>query len=285
MTLSSAGAMAFKRSLAKRARIDLRTLPAAIVAGVVGGLIVLSTSISYPAVIFTGAFEPYLGVGHRDGAVRNRGSQRHAWRSAAPIRPRSPTSRSRPRSCSASSRPRSPTRSGRAAGAPALATLVAVDRAFDPVARRGLHGARRVPAGQRDPLHPVPGDRGVSGLHRLAPAPRRDVDHGRSAAELVGKPPAPAAAPAAVLAARRARGHRSADPAAGASPLSEHAGRPRGLGRRLLAHRLAHGHLRGGAARGGIPPASAAAGAVVVAGRPPRRADPGRLGRGAASTA
>jgi SulP family sulfate permease len=33
------------------------------VAGVVGGLIVLSTSISYPAVIFTGAFAPYLGVG------------------------------------------------------------------------------------------------------------------------------------------------------------------------------------------------------------------------------
>ena len=63
MALSSAGAMAFKRSLAARVRIDLRSLPTAIVAGVVGGLIVLSTSISYPAVIFTGAFEPYLGVG------------------------------------------------------------------------------------------------------------------------------------------------------------------------------------------------------------------------------
>jgi SulP family sulfate permease len=63
MTLSSAGAMAFKRSLAARVRIDLRSLPTAIVAGVVGGLIVLSTSISYPAVIFTGAFEPYLGTG------------------------------------------------------------------------------------------------------------------------------------------------------------------------------------------------------------------------------
>ena len=32
-------------------------------AGVVGGLIVLTTSISYPAVIFTGAFQPYLGTG------------------------------------------------------------------------------------------------------------------------------------------------------------------------------------------------------------------------------
>ena len=63
MTWSSAGAMAIRNSFAKRARIDLRTLPAAIVAGVVGGLIVLSTSISYPAVIFAGAFEPYLGVG------------------------------------------------------------------------------------------------------------------------------------------------------------------------------------------------------------------------------
>ena len=55
--------MAIRNSFAKRARIDLRTLPAAIVAGVVGGLIVLSTSIAYPAVIFAGAFEPYLGVG------------------------------------------------------------------------------------------------------------------------------------------------------------------------------------------------------------------------------
>ena len=32
-------------------------------AGVVGGLIVVTTSISYPAVIFTGAFQPYLGTG------------------------------------------------------------------------------------------------------------------------------------------------------------------------------------------------------------------------------
>ena len=55
--------MASKRSFAKRARIDLGSLPAAIVAGVVGGLIVLTTSISYPALIFTGAFEPYLGIG------------------------------------------------------------------------------------------------------------------------------------------------------------------------------------------------------------------------------
>jgi hypothetical protein len=54
--------MSSKRSLASRA-IDPRSLPTAIVAGVVGGLIVLSTSISYPALIFTGAFEPYLGVG------------------------------------------------------------------------------------------------------------------------------------------------------------------------------------------------------------------------------
>ena len=57
MTSSSAGATAFKRSLTKRARIDLRTLPAAIVAGVIGGLIVVTTSLSYPAVIFTGAFQ------------------------------------------------------------------------------------------------------------------------------------------------------------------------------------------------------------------------------------
>jgi len=63
MVLSSAGAHEFQRSLAKRAWTDRRSLATAIVAGVVGGLIVLSTSISYPAVIFTGAFEPYLGIG------------------------------------------------------------------------------------------------------------------------------------------------------------------------------------------------------------------------------
>jgi SulP family sulfate permease len=63
MVLSSAGAMASKRSFTQRAWIDRRSLPTAIVAGMVGGLIVLSTSISYPAVIFTGAFEPYLGTG------------------------------------------------------------------------------------------------------------------------------------------------------------------------------------------------------------------------------
>ncbi len=63
MALSSAGATAFKRGLTKRARIELRALPAAIVAGVVGGLIVVTTSISYPAVIFTGALQPYLGTG------------------------------------------------------------------------------------------------------------------------------------------------------------------------------------------------------------------------------
>ena len=32
-------------------------------AGVIGGLIVVTTSLSYPAVIFTGAFQPYLGTG------------------------------------------------------------------------------------------------------------------------------------------------------------------------------------------------------------------------------
>jgi SulP family sulfate permease len=63
MVSSSAGVTTPILSLAKRARIDPRSLPTAIVAGVVGGLIVLSTSISYPAVIFTGAFEAYLGVG------------------------------------------------------------------------------------------------------------------------------------------------------------------------------------------------------------------------------
>jgi SulP family sulfate permease len=55
--------MASSRRLTKRAGIDLRSLPSALVAGVVGGLIVLSTSIAYPALIFTGAFEPYLGIG------------------------------------------------------------------------------------------------------------------------------------------------------------------------------------------------------------------------------
>jgi SulP family sulfate permease len=63
MALSSAGPMTAKRSLAARPRIDLRSLPMAIVAGVVGGLIVVTTSLSYPAVIFTGAFQPYLGTG------------------------------------------------------------------------------------------------------------------------------------------------------------------------------------------------------------------------------
>jgi sulfate permease, SulP family len=63
MALSSHGATAARRSFTKRAGIDLRSLPTAIVAGVVVGLSVLSTSISYPALIFTGAFEPYLGVG------------------------------------------------------------------------------------------------------------------------------------------------------------------------------------------------------------------------------
>ena len=55
--------MTSKRSLASRARIDPRPLLPAIMAGVVGGLLVLSTSISYPAVIFTGTLEPYLGIG------------------------------------------------------------------------------------------------------------------------------------------------------------------------------------------------------------------------------
>jgi SulP family sulfate permease len=63
MVLSSPGAMAAKRNDTKPAWIDLRSLPAALVAGVVGGLVVLSTSIAYPALIFTGAFEPYLGIG------------------------------------------------------------------------------------------------------------------------------------------------------------------------------------------------------------------------------
>jgi SulP family sulfate permease len=63
MALSSAGAAAVKRRVKKGPRIDLSSLPTAIVAGGVGGLIVLSTSIAYPAVIFTGAFAPYLGVG------------------------------------------------------------------------------------------------------------------------------------------------------------------------------------------------------------------------------
>ena len=63
MGSSSAGVTTPTLSLDKRARIDPRSVLMAIVAGVVGGLIVLSMSISYPAVIFTGAFEPYLGVG------------------------------------------------------------------------------------------------------------------------------------------------------------------------------------------------------------------------------
>ena len=63
MALSPPVPLTARQSLAARARIDFRSLPTAIVAGVVGGLIVLSTSISYPAVIFTGAFEPYLGTG------------------------------------------------------------------------------------------------------------------------------------------------------------------------------------------------------------------------------
>jgi SulP family sulfate permease len=63
MALSPPVPLTARQSLAARARIDLRSLPTAIVAGVVGALIVLSTSISYPAVIFTGAFEPYLGNG------------------------------------------------------------------------------------------------------------------------------------------------------------------------------------------------------------------------------
>jgi hypothetical protein len=63
MVLPSPGAMAARRNYTKGAWIDLRSWPTAIVAGVVGGLMVLSTSISYPALIFTGAFEPYLGIG------------------------------------------------------------------------------------------------------------------------------------------------------------------------------------------------------------------------------
>ena len=215
MALSSPAPMAARRSCTKRARIDLRSLPTAIVAGVVGGLIVLSTSISYPALIFTGAFEPYLGIGIQMALFgtavlgADRGARqllsgrdcqhpdRDRGRARRPVRRDRRLARRR--------------RGGRAGvGDPGRG-----DRPFDPVARRGLHGVRRPPAGQRDPLHPVPGDRGVPGLYRLAPAPRRDVDHGRSAAELVGKPPAPAAGAAAVLAARRPRGHRSAEPAAG----------------------------------------------------------------------
>ena len=74
MTLSSAGAMAFKRSLDKRARIDLRTLPAAIVAGVVGGLIVVSTSICLSCGDLRRRVRALSRRRHRDGAVRNRGS-------------------------------------------------------------------------------------------------------------------------------------------------------------------------------------------------------------------
>jgi SulP family sulfate permease len=60
---SSAGTHDLHARPAKWAGFDLRSLPAAVVAGVVGGLTVLSTSIAYPAVIFTGTFEPYLGIG------------------------------------------------------------------------------------------------------------------------------------------------------------------------------------------------------------------------------
>ena len=63
MALSSPAPTAARRRFTKRAGIDLRSLPTAIVAGVVGGLIVLPTSIAYPALIFTGTFEPYLGIG------------------------------------------------------------------------------------------------------------------------------------------------------------------------------------------------------------------------------
>src|SRR5690606_15204223 len=49
-----------RRSLA---RADVRTILPGLVAGVVGGLLALSASISYPAVIFTGPFEAHLGVG------------------------------------------------------------------------------------------------------------------------------------------------------------------------------------------------------------------------------
>ena len=63
MALSSPALTASRHSCTKRPWIDLRSLPTAIVAGVVAGLVVLSTSISYPALIFTGAFEPYLGIG------------------------------------------------------------------------------------------------------------------------------------------------------------------------------------------------------------------------------
>lgn len=52
-----------KRSPRSFARADVRTILPAVVAGIVGGLLALSASISYPAVIFTGAFEAHLGVG------------------------------------------------------------------------------------------------------------------------------------------------------------------------------------------------------------------------------
>ena len=45
------------------APVDARDLLPALIAGLVGGLLALSASISYPAVIFTGAFEAHLGVG------------------------------------------------------------------------------------------------------------------------------------------------------------------------------------------------------------------------------
>ena len=285
MALSSAGAMALKRSLAKRARIDLRSLPTAIVAGVVGGLIVLSTSISYPAVIFTGAFEPYLGVGIEMalfgtavlGATVALGSSYPA--AIANIQIETGVVLGVISAAIADSL------GGRGADAPALATLITaiVLSTWSLGVVFLALGVFRLGNVIRYIPFPVIGAflayiawlllRG--GMSTMVGQPLS-----LSASLLLLQPhllpywlPGALAA-IGLLSLQLVRRHYLNTPVVLVASVAV-----------FWLGRLAHGHLRGGAAHGGIPSASAAAGAVVVAGRPPRRADPGRLGRGAASTA
>ena len=279
MTLSSAGAAAFKRSLARRARIDLRSLPTAIVAGVVGGLIVLSTSISYPAVIFTGAF----------AALSRRRASR--WRCSEPrfSARRVAVGSSYPAAIAniqietgvvlgVISAAIADSLGGRGADAPALATLITaivLSTLSLGVVFVAL-GVFRLGNVIRYIPFPVIGAflayiawlllRG--GMSTMVGQPLS-----LSASLLLLQPrllpywlPGALAA-IGLLSLQLVRRHYLNTPVVLVASVAV-----------FWLGRLAHGHLRGGAADGGIRPARASAGAVVVAGRPPRRARPGPTG-------
>ena len=260
------------------APVDARGLLPALIAGLVGGLLALSASISYPAVIFTGAFEAHLGVGI--GMALFSSAVLAAIVAAGSTYP----------AAIANSQIETAVVLGAVAaeiaGIPGHANC-GPGGARDPArgdphrhgdARHRVRGVRRLPARQRDPLHPLPGHRRLPGLHRLAAAARRHEHYDRAAPHPREQPPALAAGHAALLAARSACRSRAAGAAADPQAFLERTGRVRRLRGCVLARGLARGRVHDGIARQRVPSPRVRSGADLVAARSARRTWRGRLG-------